>query len=228
MAAVTVDPFDALDAETARLDAFFAGLGPEDWTVDSRCPGWDRKAMLAHLLGIEDYIRAGLDGTVGAYASQAGDGIGYERLNDFLIERQAATPAAELLQRWRSRTAELHPRLRERGETATIDTQAGEYPLGRQTWFFATELAIHADDIAVPVTEAERANRSAWRLDFARDALAEYGQGVSVTETAEGFEVGFGDEIARLSPAEFVEATAGRLDDDRIPPRLRRRLVVMA
>lgn len=222
------DPFDRLDAETARIDAFYANLPADQWTVASRCPGWDRTAMLAHLLGIEDYIRAGLDDTVAAYANQAGAGVGYEQLNEFLIRRHTDTPGRELLERWRAAAAELHPRLRERGVDAVIATQAGEYPLGRQTWFFACELAIHADDVAVPITEAERTDRLAWRLAFARDALAEYGQGVIVEADGEDCRVSFGDETARLSAAEFVEATSGRLDDDRVPDRLRRRLVVLA
>lgn len=222
------NPFDRLDAETHRLDTYFGGLDAEAWRVASRCPGWDRKAMLAHLIGIEDYIRAGLDGTVAGYASQAGEGVGYERLNEYLIERHADTPAAELLEHWRAQVAELHPRLRDRGTDATIDTQAGEYPLGRQTWFFATELAIHADDIDVPVSDAERDDRLAWRLEFARDALAEYGQGVMVEPDDDGYRASFGDESVRLDPAELVEAMSGRLDADRVPKRLLRRLVVLA
>ncbi|WP_169313833.1 maleylpyruvate isomerase family mycothiol-dependent enzyme [Stackebrandtia nassauensis] len=225
---MTDNPFDRLDAETRRVDAFLSGLSPDEWRVESRCPGWDRKAMLAHLSGIEDYIRAGLDGTVDAYANQAGQGVGYEQLNEFLIRRHAETPTDELLRRWREQVAESHPRLRERGVDAVIDTQAGEYPLGRQTWFFACEYAIHADDIAVPVTEAERDDRLAWRLEFARDALAEYGKGVTVEPSGDGYEVSFGDEKARLSTADLVEATSGRLDEDRLPERLRRRLVVLA
>lgn len=225
---MTANPFDHLDTETVRLDAFFNGLSPQEWRIESRCPGWDRHAMLAHLSGIEDYVRAGLDGTVDAYANQAGQGVGYEQLNEYVIEQRSALPIPELLDKWRSQVAELHPRLRERGVDATIDTQAGEYPLGRQTWFFACEYAIHADDIDVPVTDAERDERLAWRLEFARDALAEYGKGVTVEPSGDGYEVSFGDEKARLSTADLVEATSGRLVEDRLPKRLRRRLVVLA
>ena len=222
------DPFDRLDGEAARLDGFFAGLSGDQWGVESRCPGWDRRKMLAHLIGIEDYIRAGLDDRVAEYTDQAGPGVGYEQLNEYLISKRAGVAAEELLAQWRGQVAELHPRLRAAGAEAIIATQAGPYPLGRQAWYLASELAIHADDIAVPVTAAERDDRLGWRLAFALEALAEYGKTVQVESTTAGYRVTAGAESATLTAAGLVEAASGRLPHGEIPEALRRGLVVLA
>jgi uncharacterized protein (TIGR03083 family) len=200
------NPFDELDAEARRVDDFYARLGPDEWREPTRCAGWDRADLLAHLVGIEDYTRACLDDRVDEYAKQAGD-VGYERLNEVLVERRRGTPGAQLLAEWRAKVAENHRRLRERGTDATLATSAGPYPLGRQAWYLACELAIHADDAGVPVPEAARSARLAWRSAFGLDALHEVHPEVTV-DTTDGFRIG----STVLSEEEFVEATSGRLD----------------
>ena len=59
--------------EADRLDRFFAGLDDAGWTrASSRCDGWTVRDMLAHLTASEDYNRACLDGTVGAFLADMG------------------------------------------------------------------------------------------------------------------------------------------------------------
>ena len=50
----------------------------------------------------------------------------------------------ELLTRFQELVAEIHPRLRAQDTVGTIDTSVGEYPVRRQTWYLANELAIYA------------------------------------------------------------------------------------
>ncbi|HEY1176835.1 MAG TPA: maleylpyruvate isomerase N-terminal domain-containing protein, partial [Phytomonospora sp.] len=147
---MTSDAFDRFDHEAARVDAFYAGLDAAGWAFPTRCEGWDRKDLLAHLCGIEDYARAGLDGTVGEHTRHEDRQVGYEELNEIRVAALRPLSAAELLAKWREQVARVHPELRERGGDATIDTAAGPYPLGRQVWYFASELAVHADDAGVP------------------------------------------------------------------------------
>ncbi|MFD0558843.1 uncharacterized protein (TIGR03083 family) [Stackebrandtia endophytica] len=225
---MTDDPFDALDAEAARLDGYFADLDGDRWRVASRCDGWDRRAILAHLIGIEQYIQACLDDRVAAYASQAGSDVGYEDFNEYMVASMADVDTDELVSRWHHLMTEQHARLRERGADSLIETHAGPYPLGRQTWYFASELAIHADDIDAPVTDEERAERQAWRLRFGLDALRESERGVEVTETPEGFLVSDAEQSVKLSRADLVEALSGRLKDSRVPSSLRDALVALA
>ena len=59
-----LDPYDLMDAEAARLDAYFSALGPADWAKPSRCEGWSVRDVLAHLTASEAYNHASLEGTV--------------------------------------------------------------------------------------------------------------------------------------------------------------------
>lgn len=223
-------PFDLFDAEAARIERFYASLPEPEWRAPTRCAGWSRKDLLAHLCAIEDYTRAGLDDTVDEYIAQAGpDAAGYERLNDVLVARRAGMTPRELLEEWRAKVAEIHPRLRERGTEGTVATSVGPYPAGRQAYYLASELAVHADDAGVPEAGAERAARQRWRSAFAVEALAESAGQVTVNAEDDGtFTVRRADAEARLSAQELVEAAAGRLLGDRLPEPLRRALVVLA
>lgn len=220
------DPFEQLDVEARRVGSFYPGLSPAEWRTPTRCSGWDRKDLLAHLCGVEDYTRACLDDRVAEFGQQAGD-VGYERLNDVLVERRRDAAPEELLAEWRAKVADNHRRLRERGPKAQLATSVGPYPLGRQAWYLACELAIHADDAGVPVSEQERARRLRWRSTFGLDALHEVHPEVTV-EVADGYRVWADGQEATLSEADFVEATSGRLDPNTpVPDRVRTALRVL-
>ncbi|GAA4898759.1 uncharacterized protein (TIGR03083 family) [Stackebrandtia albiflava] len=222
------DPFDALDTETARLERFFTGLDDAGWSEPSRCPGWDRRAILAHLVGIEDYVRAGLDDRVAEFARESGTPMPYQDFNEFKVAQVIDVPTPDLLNRWREATARNHAELRRRGADSRIDTHAGSYPLGRQTWYFATESAIHADDVDAPVPDEEEQERREWRARFAVDALREADRGVSVERLGDRFEVAAVGETAELSDVDLIEAASGRLAEGMLPERLRQNLVVFA
>jgi uncharacterized protein (TIGR03083 family) len=221
------NPFDLLETEAQRIDRFFARLKPPDWMAPTRCVGWNRKDLLAHLGTVEDYTDACLDNTVEKFFGQA-ESAGYERLNEVLVQRRANDSPAQLLAEWRTKVGRNHRRLRERGESAMLETSAGPYPLGRQAWYLACELAIHADDAGVPETPDERARRLAWRARFGLDALSESRPDLRV-EVGDGYRLQLKDEHAVLSEADFVAATSGRLPADHpIPASLRSALKVLA
>jgi uncharacterized protein (TIGR03083 family) len=224
VADVGVDPFDALDTEAARIDRFYTALDGAGWSAPTRCAGWDRRDLLAHLDALEDYVRAGLDGTVSRGGGQDGDGT-LDEHNAAGIARRADLSREELLGHWRQVSAANRRELRRRGPDATIDTSVGDYPLGRQAYYLASELATHADDAGVPIPVEDRAARIRWRARFARAALAE--SGVEVTGDDDAVVVR--PSGVRLSAADLVEAVADRLPDDvPVPPDVRRALVVLA
>jgi uncharacterized protein (TIGR03083 family) len=222
------DPYDLLDGEAARVGRFYAGLTDDQWAAPTRCEAWNRKDLLAHFCTVEDYIRAGLDGNARQFVEQGGPGAGYERLNDVLVARDARTPARELLSRFRRLVAEVHPRLRAQDALGTIDTSVGPYPVRRQTWYLASELAIHADDAGVPVENEERADRRRWRVAFAVSAVGEVRPAVGVAVDAGRYTVTLpSGQVFTLDDQEFVEAAAGR-PTPRIPEPLRHELTVLA
>jgi uncharacterized protein (TIGR03083 family) len=226
---VQPNPFDLLDREKARIDRFYANLANDAWHEPTRCAGWDRKDLLAHLCGVEDYKRACLDDTVEEFLSQGDSSDGYEQSNDAVVRRRRGDAPGNLLAEWRAKAADNHRRLRERGLDATLATSVGPYPLARQSFYLAGELAIHADDAGVPVTAQERPGRSAWRAAFGLDALGESAPRVSVEVTDGRYTATLDDVSATLSEEEFVEATSGRLPAGHpLPARLRRALTVLA
>ncbi|MFB6395594.1 maleylpyruvate isomerase N-terminal domain-containing protein [Polymorphospora lycopeni] len=222
-----IDPFDVLDTEAARVDAFYRGLSDAGWSAPTRCPGWDRRDLLAHLTTTEDYTHAGLNGRVEEFEDDLG-GADLDDRNARGIARRAGLPPATLLAEWRAASADNRRRLRERGERGTLQTAAGDYPVGRQVFYLASELATHADDAGVPQSPTEREERLQWRVRFARLAVAEAGQGVVVTPDG-GIEViRLAGQRARLSESDFVEAVADRLGDGALPDDIREALVVLA
>ena len=47
---MTVEPIDALEAETTRLGEFLRDLGPEDWSLSTRCPPMIVRELAVHTL----------------------------------------------------------------------------------------------------------------------------------------------------------------------------------
>jgi uncharacterized protein (TIGR03083 family) len=224
-----LDPFELMATEAARIDRFYAGLSDADWRAPTRCAGWDRRDLLAHLATVEDYTRAGLRGEVQAlFAQSAGSGL--DSFNDWGIGWRATLSTVELLAQWRQLVAENDAELRERGPRGTLDTSVGDYPVGRQAFYLASERAIHADDAGVPISPEEADARRDWRLRFGRAALTESRHGGEVTVVSDrgAHFVRFGSDEARLTDDQFVEALSGRLPETvDVPAGLRQALAVL-
>jgi Mycothiol maleylpyruvate isomerase N-terminal domain len=109
-----LDPFALLDDEAGRLDAFLSGLGESGWKQGSRCAGWTVRDVLGHLAASEDYHRACLDGTVGAFMAgfAARGGTDLDSINAFGVADYAALSPAEVLARWRAASAGNRRRFR--------------------------------------------------------------------------------------------------------------------
>ncbi|NJP89509.1 maleylpyruvate isomerase family mycothiol-dependent enzyme [Nonomuraea sp. FMUSA5-5] len=222
------NPFDIFDAEAARLDRFFSSLDDAGWQRPSRCDGWSVRDVLAHLAGEELYNHACLDGTVPDLMSRlAEEGIGgYNEFNEWCVRERAGLPVADVLAEWRTKNAETRERMRALGRDAVLDTMAGPYPAGHQTFHYDSEYATHADDVGAPVGEDESDGRTLWRVAVGRFVLAEQNAKVQVEQTAEQIFAAVDGLTATLSYPEFVEATVGRLPashglDPRIASALR-------
>src|SRR5689334_23088818 len=98
------DPFDLLDAESARVDQFYSSLRGADWSAPTRCADWDRYQLLAHLASIEDYTRAGLRDAVADLMSAA-PASGMDQFNEWGVAQRAELSPVELLAQWRRLSA---------------------------------------------------------------------------------------------------------------------------
>jgi uncharacterized protein (TIGR03083 family) len=220
-----LDPFDLMAAEAARIDAFYRALAADDWQAPTRCAGWNRRDLLAHLAGVEDDTAARLAGAPlpGSYVS------------DGALTRRAHLPGLALLDEWRGQVDRNDTELRRRGPHTDFPGPGGTpYPLGRWAFYLASERAIHADDAGIPSGETESGPRLDWRLRFARSALTEQRSGQVGVVADRGAQVvhlmeeSNGDPV-RLPDDQFVEAVSGRLAPEAdVSYHLRNALAVLA
>ncbi|MFG2005315.1 maleylpyruvate isomerase family mycothiol-dependent enzyme [Spirillospora sp. NPDC048911] len=211
-----LNPFDVLDTEYARLDAHFTGLGEDGWNRPSRCEGWTVRDVLAHLAGEELYNHACLNDDLDRLFALL-DERGVKDLgafNDWTVDERRGLPVGQVLDEWRTGNAETRRRMRELGVDATLTTMSGPYPVGAQTFHYASEYATHADDVGVPVTPEEEPARTAWRARVGIFVLDEQGSLVRVEQIPGGYRVTLDDTSADLSAVDFVDATTRRLPAD--------------
>jgi len=210
-----LDPYDLMDGEAARLDAYFSGLDDATWSKPSRCAGWSVRDVLAHLLASEEYNHASLEGTVADLLAAWGEkgATDLESANELGIRGLDDRGTDQLIADWRVANAQTRAKLRER-DGDNIDTSVGPYPARWQAFHLAFELAVHADDVAVPVAPAEADGRVAWEAAFGRFALKELDKGLQL-DAADGTTHVKGDGIdTDLPDALFVDAVSARVEPD--------------
>lgn len=226
-----LNPFDILDTEFARLDAYFAGLGDAAWNRPSRCEGWAVRDVLAHLAGEELYNRACLDDDLDRlFALLDREGIkDLGTFNDWCIDSRRKRTVGYVLEEWREGNTDTRRRMRERGADATLTTMAGPYPVGLQAFHYASEYATHGDDVGVPVGPDEEEARADWRARVAVFVLGEQGSALVADPLPGGYRLTVDGMTAELSTADFVAASTRRLPDDHpLDAGFRRALVCLA
>jgi len=210
-----LDPYDLMDGEAARLDRFFAGLDAAAWSRPSRCAGWSVRDLMAHLLASEQYNAACLDGTVGDFLASVGaKGVtDLASANELGIRELDDRSPQELLEEWRTENAATRAGFRAR-DGGDVDSSVGAYPARWQAFHLAFELAVHADDVGVPVGASEEAARVAWQTNFGRFALKELNKELEI-DAGNGVTHVRGDGLDIELPNEvFVEAVAARTGED--------------
>jgi uncharacterized protein (TIGR03083 family) len=223
-----IDPFDLLDVEAARLDAFWVACSASGWTRPTRCSEWTVRDMLGHLAFVEDYNQAGLAGTVKDFIARSGaDDL--DQLNAWGVQLRADRPAVDVVAEWRDLNATYRREMRARGRNGSIDTSVGDYPSWQQAFYLATEYATHADDMAAPVAAHEAAGRIAWRVRFIRYGVEEYERPVVIRHHDGINDIEFEGAVFELTDAELVAAGVGRLPAAHaIPSQLRAALACLA
>jgi uncharacterized protein (TIGR03083 family) len=217
-----LDPFVLMAGEAARIEAFYRAT--RNWRAPTRCAGWNRRDLLAHLAGVEDDTAARLTGRP----------LPASYVSEVALTRRAHLPDQKLLADWCAQVDRNDAELRQRGPHATLPGPDGKpYPLGRWALHLASERAIHADDAGVPVSGAEAEARLDWRLRFARSALTEIRNSQVGVVADRGAQVvhlmdDMNGDAVRLPDDQFVEAVSGRLAPEAdVPARLRKALAVL-
>jgi uncharacterized protein (TIGR03083 family) len=220
-----LDPVDCMAREAARIETHLSGLPAAEWQRPSRCDGWTIRDVAAHLAA---YHHACLAGSVAAFMQELAERGANDiaAFNELGIAAFADVANDELIARWSRDDAETRAGFRERGD-GEVDSSVGMYPARWQAFHLAGELATHADDMFVPVSDADLHERRDWRARFSRFALTEHRPALTVTGS-EGRTRVVGDGVdVVLDDDVFIEAVAGRADDLSLDPEVRVALSTM-
>jgi uncharacterized protein (TIGR03083 family) len=217
-----VDPYAAWEREAARIEAHCAALADDDpaWDVPSKCEAWTVRDVLAHLRATEEYFAACVAGTVSAFMAEFGGrgATDLESFNAIGMSDHAAKPPSQLLAEWSAMDAQALAGFRER-DGGDVDSSVGPYSCRWQAFHLASELATHADDMLIPESDAERAERTAWRAPFSRFSLTEAKEGLTVEDPTGGRTRIHGDGVdLEVDDVTLVAAVAGRIDDPTLAP----------
>jgi uncharacterized protein (TIGR03083 family) len=210
-----LDPYELMATEAQRLDRFFSGLSGDGWSRPSRCEGWSVRDVLAHLGSSEGYNQACLGGTVAQFLADMGakGASDLATVNDLGIHEFDGQEPAAILTAWRTRATDNRETFRAR-DGGNVDSSVGEYPARWQAFHLSFELATHADDVHVPVPDAEAVSRVAWQARFGRFALKELRDDVDIEAHDGRTRVRIDDVDVDLTDDLFVKAVAARLPDD--------------
>jgi uncharacterized protein (TIGR03083 family) len=216
----SANPFPAYDREIARLRAYLRQLPDRAWSAPSHCRGWSVKDVVAHFSTDEEYNQACLDGTLSRLPSSGG-GLGGWNGRGVRVRRQLSP--LETLQEWEARQALVRRAWGRIGVEGSIETSIGPYPLRLQVWHLAREYAIHADDIEVPMSEAERRAQLRWRIGFGIFAAREEGDPVNASLDGDVVRLRQAGQVHELDMETFIAFLTNRPQQLRDPAK--RRLV---
>ena len=130
-----------------------------------------------------------------------------------------------MLQEWEARQALVRWAWGKIGVDGRIETSVGRYPLRLQVWHLAREYAIHADDIRVRMSEAERRTQLRWRIAFGLFAAREEGEPVNAELGGDEVYLREGGTVHRLELETFIAYLTNRpqqLDDPKQRALVRR------
>ena len=206
------DPYLLMEHEAERIDGFASSLDPDGWRAPSACAGWSRHDLMAHLAGSEEYNHACLEDTIEALMARAGAAgvTDLHGFNQWTVDARRDVDHPALLREWRHAVRTTRQGLAGR-DGGDIPTMVGPYPARRQAFHLAAELATHADDLRIPVSDAELPKRAGWRARATRFFLAEIHPEVTTEAVDGGTRVTVGDQVAVLPDPVLVAAANRRL-----------------
>ncbi len=208
-------PYDLMAAEADRIAQYYKALPEDQWNQPTRCAGWSKRDLLAHMASTEDYNQACLDGTVMQFMAEVGEkgATDLASANEIGVRSFDGQPPQAVLDVWRTQCREHIEGFRAR-DGDEVDSSVGGYPARWQAFHLAYELATHADDAGVPVSPKEAAARADWLARFSRFSLSEKLPELTI-EARDGHTHVQGDGIdIDLADEQFVQAVMGRLPAD--------------
>ena len=92
------DVFEALEAQTDRLDEILSSLTDEQWAAESLCPGWSISDVVLHLAQTEEGVVSTINGTEIPIPIEGAANI--DEAMEQWVRAQRGAPPAEVHARW--------------------------------------------------------------------------------------------------------------------------------
>lgn len=86
--------------EYERTVQLLRSLSPADWTTPTRCPGWDVRAMAAHLLGMAEMAASLREQRRQVKLAEKGGGLFLDALTALQVDERADMQPAEIVARF--------------------------------------------------------------------------------------------------------------------------------
>ncbi|WP_373139733.1 maleylpyruvate isomerase family mycothiol-dependent enzyme [Mycobacterium marinum] len=145
------DVLAGLFAVWDSIDALLDGLPEADWQAKSPLPGWDVKAVVAHLIGTESFLM----GVAAPEPDVDVSALGHVRnpigvMNEFWVRHLCGESGASLLERFRTVTEKRRKALTDLSNeewNAATTTPAGPDSYGRFMRIRAFDCWMHEQDI---------------------------------------------------------------------------------
>jgi uncharacterized protein (TIGR03083 family) len=83
--------------EYGRFHQTLVDLEPQEWTLPTNCPGWDVRAMAAHLLGMADMAASPWEGRRQVKGATKRKGVFIDELTSLQIEERAELDPAHIV-----------------------------------------------------------------------------------------------------------------------------------
>ena len=173
-------------------------------------------------MAIEEYWRALLDGTRSELL-ESYRGQGLITANEVIeagVRSLAELTPQQLLAAWIEQNLVSRTGFRD-AEGRDLESSIGPYPARLWAFHVAHEIAVHADDVDMPIDPAETADRQRWLAAVSRFALTELKDDVSVEVSGDTYVVRQGDLVIELDEAAFVAGTTGRAGPRALTPEER-------
>lgn len=165
---MTSSVFDALDRQHADLAGILDALEPSQWSMPTRCEGWDVADVVLHLAQTDEFVIAGCTGAtddaMGAFLPNA---PGVENVDDaaeLAVQHERGRPVEDLLARWGAAADESRRLLRERSPDERIPWVIGTLPPKTLATTRLSEAWIHTGDIAEAVGMESEADERLWHI----------------------------------------------------------------
>lgn len=88
--------------EYDRFAALLSSLGPDDWSTDTECPGWDVRAMAAHCLGMAEMAASMREGMRQQKAAKQRGGEFIDALTAVQVDERADLTPQQVVDRYRA------------------------------------------------------------------------------------------------------------------------------